>query len=70
MLVAGYPVDAYGLFKKFGITADQAINMTQMLIWHINENTEGELSEYGSVTRNMAMYYNELWKYSKIEKFE
>ena len=24
----------------------------------------------GLLQRNMAMYYNELWKYSKIEKFE
>lgn len=70
VLAAGYPVDAYGLFKKFDITPDQAIDMTQTLIWDINENTEGELSEYGYVTRNMAMYYNELWKYSKTEKFE
>ena len=24
----------------------------------------------GMLLRNMAMYYNELWKYSKTEKFE
>ncbi|MBY0757362.1 Cys-Gln thioester bond-forming surface protein, partial [Clostridium sardiniense] len=66
VLIAGYPIDTYGLSRKYKLTEFTARYITQKLIWDINDGKDQYINGNG----NDDLYYNELLKHSKIDKFE
>lgn len=65
VLVAGYPLDTYGLCAKYKLTEFKARYITQKLIWDINDGKD----EYIKSDSSDDLYYNELLRHSKIDKF-
>ena len=70
VLKAGYPNDALGYMKKYGVSENDAMYMTQDLIWRITQKTEVQYTKSEEITENMAKYGNELLKLSKRNVFE
>lgn len=70
ILIAGYPIDAYGISKRHNINADQATFMTQALLWCIMDGNDNPMPEPRPLTIDMIRYYNELLEYANISEFK
>ncbi|HBY3612546.1 TPA: thioester domain-containing protein, partial [Clostridioides difficile] len=70
VLNAGYPNDALGCMKKYGVSENDAMYMTQILIWDITLGTDVDYVASGRITESMAKYANEILNISKVIKFE
>lgn len=69
VLKAGYPNDAFNYLKKYEISENDAIYMTQDLIWKITQSIETDYTKSNEITENMANYGNALLKLSKKNIF-